>query len=244
VAKPRGLSLRNRILIAFIALAFLPCLVLTAFVSEKLSRSLAFWGRPGVERTVDSSVSAARLALFALKEHLRDAVDGVAEGKPAPGGLDVLRIYELKDGRYILSEAEASAAGLLLAPEAIEGALHSTRVIERDEGYILAVAALDSAAQRVVVGGYALPPELFSQIAEARRGASFFDRLRLYLAVSQRWIWISTPLAISTPTKVSPIFETLPRTPPEVTTSSPLASASIIALCSFCRFICGRIMTK
>ena len=29
-----------------------------------------------------------------------------------------------------------------------------------------------------------------------------------------------------------------------MTTSSPLASASIIALCSFCRFICGRIMTK
>ena len=44
--------------------------------------------------------------------------------------------------------------------------------------------------------------------------------------------------------KVSPIFETLPSTPPEVTTSSPLASASIIALCSFCRFICGRIITK
>jgi nitrogen fixation/metabolism regulation signal transduction histidine kinase len=192
VARHPGLSLRARLLIAFIALAFLPCLVLTTFVSEKLSRSLAFWGRPGVERTVDSSVGAARLALRALKDHLRDSVDGVAEGKPAPGGLDVLRIYERKDGRYTLSEAEPSAAELLLAPEAIEGALHSTRVIEREEGYILAVAALDSAAQRVVVGGYALPPDLFSQIAEARRGATFFDRLRLYLAVSRRWIWIST----------------------------------------------------
>jgi nitrogen fixation/metabolism regulation signal transduction histidine kinase len=192
LARLSGLSLRNRLLIAFIVLAFLPCVVLTLFISEKLSRSLAFWGRPGVERTVDSSVGAARLALRALKDHLRDGVDGVAEGRPAPGGLDVLRIYELEDGRYTLREAEPSAAGLLLAPEAIEGALHSTRVIERPEGFILAVAALDSAAQRVVVGGYALPPELFVQIAEARRGATLFDRLRLYLTVSRRWIWIST----------------------------------------------------
>ena len=37
---------------------------------------------------------------------------------------------------------------------------------------------------------------------------------------------------------------TLPSMPPAVTTSSPLATASIIALCSFCRFICGRIMMK
>jgi hypothetical protein len=29
-----------------------------------------------------------------------------------------------------------------------------------------------------------------------------------------------------------------------MTTSSPLARASIIALCSFWRFICGRIMMK
>ena len=32
--------------------------------------------------------------------------------------------------------------------------------------------------------------------------------------------------------------------PPPITTSSPLAMASIMVLCSFCRFICGRIITK
>ena len=43
---------------------------------------------------------------------------------------------------------------------------------------------------------------------------------------------------------VSPSLATRPTTPPPMTTSSPLASASIIALCSFCFFICGRIMMK
>ena len=52
------------------------------------------------------------------------------------------------------------------------------------------------------------------------------------------------PLATSTCRYVSPSLLTLPSRPPAVTTSSPLASASIIALCSFWRFICGRIITK
>ena len=188
------LSLRTRLILAFIALAVIPCLALTLFVSERLTRSLALWERPGVELAVDSSVAAARSAVRVLKDHLRDTVDGVAEGRPAPSGIEILRVYERVDGRYMLREAEPSAVGLLIAPEAIEGALHSTRVIERPEGYLLAVAALDSAANRVVVGGFALPPELFAQIAAARRGASFFDRLSPYLAISRRWIWISTLL--------------------------------------------------
>jgi two-component system, NtrC family, nitrogen regulation sensor histidine kinase NtrY len=185
------LSLRTRLTLAFVALAVIPCLALTLFVSERLTRSLALWERPGVELAVDSSVAAARSAVRVLKDHLRDTVDGVAEGLPAPSGLEILRVYERVDGRYMLREAEPSAVGLLIAPEAIEGALHSTRVIERPEGYLLAVAALDSAANRVVVGGFPLPPDLFVQIAAARRGASFFDRLSPYLAVSRRWILIS-----------------------------------------------------
>jgi hypothetical protein len=35
-----------------------------------------------------------------------------------------------------------------------------------------------------------------------------------------------------------------PRTPPDVTTSSPLTRASSIWRCSFWRFICGRIIMK
>ena len=42
----------------------------------------------------------------------------------------------------------------------------------------------------------------------------------------------------------APSLVTVPRSPPAVATSSPLASASIIARCSFCFFICGRIITK
>jgi nitrogen fixation/metabolism regulation signal transduction histidine kinase len=187
-------SLRTRLLFAFIALAAIPCLTLTIFISHRLTRSIEFWGNPGVERTVDSSVGAARAALRELRDHLLAAVEGMAEGHPAPGGLDVLRFYEMENGRYALREAESSSVGLLVTPEEIEGALHGSRIIERQEGYLLAIAAIDSAALRVVVGGYAMPPELYTQIAEARRGASLFDRLGLYLAVSKGWVWISTGL--------------------------------------------------
>lgn len=186
------LSLRTRLLILFIALAVIPCLTLTLVISERLARSIEFWGNPGVERTVDSSVGAARVALRALKDHLLSAVEGMAEGQAAPGGLDVLRIYERTGGSYALRQAEAGAAGLLITPEEIEAALDASRVIEKPEGFLLAIAAMDSAALRVIVGGYAIPPELFAQIAEARRGASLFDRLKLYLAVSKGWVWIST----------------------------------------------------
>src|SRR5690606_29491306 len=50
--------------------------------------------------------------------------------------------------------------------------------------------------------------------------------------------------AISTLTKCSPISRTTPATPPLVITSSPLPSFSSMARCSFCRFICGRIIRK
>ena len=190
----RALSLRTRLLVTFIALAVLPCLTLTIYISHRLTRSIELWGNPGVERTVDSSVRAARGAVRALQSHLLQSVETMAEGGPAPGGLDVLRIYERVDGRYTLRQAEPSAAGLLIAPEEIDGALEGSRLIERREGWLLALAACDPTAARVVVGGYRLPPELYAQIAEARRGASLFERLRLYLAVSKGWIWISTGL--------------------------------------------------
>jgi nitrogen fixation/metabolism regulation signal transduction histidine kinase len=109
--------------------------------------------------------------------------------------LDVLRIYERENGRFVLREAEASSTGLLITPEEIDAALDGSRVIERPEGWLLALAAFDSASQRVVVGGYRLP-ELYTQIAEARRGASLFHHLRLYLTVSKGWIWISTGLVV------------------------------------------------
>ncbi len=187
-----GISLRTRLLAIFIALAVVPCLTLTLAISARLTRSIEFWGNPGVERTVDSSVGAARVALRALKDHLLAAVEGMAEGQAPPGGLDILRTYERAGGRYVLRQAEPGAAGPLISSAEIEAALDASRVIEKPEGYLLAIAALDSAALRVIVGGYAMPPELFAQIAEARRGASLFDRLKLYLAVSKGWVWLST----------------------------------------------------
>ena len=187
-------SLRTRLLLAFIAAAVIPCLTLSFYVSHRLSRSIEFWGNPGVERTVDSSVGAARGAVRELRGHLLAAVEAIPEGQPAPGGLDVLRIYERENGRFVLREAEPSSTGLLITPEEIQGALDGSRVIERPEGWLLALAAFDSASQRVVVGGYRLPPELYTQIAEARRGAGLFHHLRLYLTVSKGWIWISTGL--------------------------------------------------
>src|SRR5690606_34260340 len=53
-----------------------------------------------------------------------------------------------------------------------------------------------------------------------------------------------TPLATSTVMKASLRATTVPAMPPLVMTSSPLASLSSMALCSFCRFICGRIIRK
>jgi nitrogen fixation/metabolism regulation signal transduction histidine kinase len=188
----RRFSLRTRLLAAFITAAVVPCLILTVYISYRLNRSIEFWGNPGVERTVDSSVGAARGAVRELRGHLLESVEGIAEGMEPPGGLDVLRIYERVDGRFTLSEAEPSATGLLITPEEIEAALDGSRLIERPEGWMLALAAFDSASQRVVVGGYQISPELYAQIAEARRGASLFDRLGIYLAVSKRWIWLST----------------------------------------------------
>src|SRR5450830_1360151 len=76
-------------------------------------------------------------------------------------------------------------------------------------------------------------------------GVTYFtEPLGKTCTTALRWICTSTPAATSRLRWVSPILDTLPSRPPEVTTSSPLASASIMARCSFWRFIWGRIITK
>src|SRR5262249_43921559 len=61
---------------------------------------------------------------------------------------------------------------------------------------------------------------------------------------AERCSTISVSGAISSVTYCSPSLVMRPTRPPAVTTSSPFCSASIIAFCSFARFICGRIMRK
>src|SRR5699024_3541545 len=55
---------------------------------------------------------------------------------------------------------------------------------------------------------------------------------------------ISTPSAISTTSRFSPTSRTRPAIPPEVMTSLPFSRLAMSCLCSFWRFICGRMIMK
>src|SRR5690606_12309565 len=82
------------------------------------------------------------------------------------------------------------------------------------------------------------------QSVMASAQADFSVPLGRTLAIAPFCTRMRTLSAISTLTKCSPISRTTPATPPLVITSSPLPSFSSMARCSFCRFICGRIIRK
>ncbi|MGD8395449.1 MAG: ATP-binding protein, partial [Candidatus Eiseniibacteriota bacterium] len=193
------MSLRTRLSLIFVGLAVLPCLALTLIVSHQLTRAIEFWTNPGMQSSFQSSVAVARESLRLLEEHLTTTVTLAARaGTADQTDLDVWRIYErTAGGGYALRAAEASDTGRLLEPERLAEAVAAGpgQAIHLDTGWIVAVAPIDSAAHRVLLGGYGVSPELGAQIATARQGAQHIGELGIYKAVYQGWVWISALLA-------------------------------------------------
>ena len=63
-------------------------------------------------------------------------------------------------------------------------------------------------------------------------------------AIATGYALMTTPLATSSATKLSPTSVIRPSSPPLVTTSSPVCSLPTISRCSLARLVCGRMSRK
>ena len=202
------MSLRARLLVAFLALALLPTLVFAIFTLDQLNRSTDLWYRPGVDQALDSAVEVTRTALTRLEATALERADHwAAELHPLPldaagrtwlrdglrdAGLDFVLVCEQSDGTWRVVEQVVpggvlAADTLDLAPE-IDAALAGSRLLRSPRGVLAAVSAAGPGA--AIVTGVRLTPDFFVRVEEIGQARGYYGRLAVLVDLQHRWVWL------------------------------------------------------
>jgi len=200
-------TLRTRLLLAFLTLALVPTVVLALFALDRLGRAIELWNAPGVDHALESALettkaSVSRMEAIALAQaeewaaRLPDEGPGAAERKAAQAalranGLDFLQVYRRADpqgaGPWQRVEDLRPSGVLAVTPldvgTEIDAALSRDRILRSSSG-ALAGLALEG-GRRVVVVGIQLPPDFFTEVERVGDGMSFYRRFRVVRDVSR-----------------------------------------------------------
>ncbi|MCC6348897.1 MAG: HAMP domain-containing protein [Candidatus Eisenbacteria bacterium] len=202
------MSLRARLLVAFLALALLPTLGFAVFTIDQLNRSTDRWYRPGVDQALESAVEVTRTALTRLEATVLERADSwAAELQPLP--LDAARRSRLRDGlrdagldfvlvcvrvnggwhvaEQIVPGGVLAADTLDLAPE-IGSALEGSRLLRSPRGVLAAVAAMGPDA--AIVTGVRLTPDFFARVEQIGQARGYYGRLAVLVDLQHRWVWL------------------------------------------------------
>ncbi|MFH1278173.1 MAG: ATP-binding protein [Candidatus Eisenbacteria bacterium] len=193
----RRLTFEKKLLVAFLALALLPTIVLVATQKDRIERLIDFWENPGVERALRESLDFATAAVSAegerTKEALEEALARVAEedlsslsseeieraARRSAGGLDLLNLAlgDRPDGQGAERIASIRKRGV---PETVR----LPGIFAEGTDPRLAVAhgsvLLDDGRYLAGTGGVLLPEEYGTRLAAIRDGVRFYQRLGVY----------------------------------------------------------------
>jgi nitrogen fixation/metabolism regulation signal transduction histidine kinase len=200
------MTLRARLILAFLALGLVPTALMTLFTLDRLGRAIELWNTPGVDRALESSLEVSKTSLARMEATVvAQADDWAAVLPPAPlstanrtavragmraAGLDFVQLYHADGGRWHLLE-EVRPEGVLaampldLSPE-IAGALAGDRRLHSPRGALAAVAPIDE--RHAVVAGMQLYPGFFDQMARVGEGVGYYRRFRVVRDVSRTYV--------------------------------------------------------
>ena len=77
------MTLRTRLILAFLALALVPIGILTWFTLDRLDRSIALWNTRGVDRALQSAHEVSRALLTRMEATVRAQAEDWALALPA-----------------------------------------------------------------------------------------------------------------------------------------------------------------
>ena len=202
------MTLRTRLLLALLALAFLPTFVFTLFTLDQLNRAIDRWHRPGVERALESGLEVGKSSLARIEVLLTSEADewaghwsgaSGATGRPAlalgvrDAGLDFAQVYRRgPDGTFRLTD-QIVPPGVLatsrvdLAAELAHG-LPVDPVIRSPLGVLAGVAAAPDGD--LIVAGIWVHPEFFSELQSLSEGAVHYRQLDVYVDLQRRAYFI------------------------------------------------------
>jgi two-component system nitrogen regulation sensor histidine kinase NtrY len=201
-----ALTLRTRLLLAFLALALVPTAVLTAFTLDRLGRALELWNTPGVDRALESALETSKTSLARMQGTVLAQADEYAAALPhepltAPRrtalqaglratGLDFIQLYRRREGKWVLLEEVRPAGVLAVTPMDLSnelGAEFATdRVLRSSRGALAGAAPMGN--DYVLVAGMLLQPDYFVSLERVGRGVSFYRRFGVVRDVSRAYM--------------------------------------------------------
>lgn len=199
------MTLRARLLIAFLALALVPIGLLTVFTLDRLERAIALWNTRAVDRSLESALEVSKTSMARMEATVLAQADDWALALPPDtltvarrtamraglraAGLDFLQLYRRDGGRWHLIE-EVLPGGVLvpepldLAPE-LDPALAGGRVLHSPRGALAAVAPMERGF--ALVAGMRVPPGFFDQLRRVGEGMDFYRRFGVVRDVSRTY---------------------------------------------------------
>lgn len=197
------MTLRSRLLAAFLLLALVPMAVISAVSLVQLSHAIGRWYRPGVDRSLVSALEVTKTSVTRLESGLRghaedwaarwpagprDAREGiVAQGELRSAGYDFMQLYALREGRWART-GQLAPPGVLLAngPElAAELATPpQAQLLHTADGLVVATAP--TSAGQVLVTGIRMSPDFYAQIDSVGHGLTYYRQLGLTAELQRR----------------------------------------------------------
>jgi nitrogen fixation/metabolism regulation signal transduction histidine kinase len=191
---------------------------LTIVASRRLSQSIDVWQSPGTKRSLESSLVLARKSLSKYEADLRllsarldgdpslvppvragrwDDVEFLLSRKLQPLAVDFLQLYERQEDTWALrtevAGSETSPPGSF-SPELIRRALESEEAIRSEAGYVAFPFPLRGADGMLVVAGYRLDEDFFTNVGEVTEGILQYGRLEVYKRVAKQSVWVTAAL--------------------------------------------------
>ncbi|MFN8589552.1 MAG: HAMP domain-containing protein [Candidatus Eisenbacteria bacterium] len=202
------MTFRARLLIALLALALLPTLLLTLFFLDEMGRATERWHLPVVDRALDSALEVSRTATTRLEATLLDRADEWAHATGdvpldaarrdalraglREAGADFVQLYRLEDGHWRLADQVVPpgvlAADSLDLSSELAPALDGHRLVASPLGVQAAVAR--AGEHQAVAVGIRLTPDFFIRMGEIEQARTQYARLGVLVDVQRRWVWL------------------------------------------------------
>jgi nitrogen fixation/metabolism regulation signal transduction histidine kinase len=202
----RTVSLRSRLIVAFLALALVPLAIVTWFALDRLAHSTRLWSTPSVEHALGSALDVSRTALTRMETSVRAEAESWSQALPdepldeprraavraalPATALDFVQVYRDTGGRWRREEnLLASGTTTDNAPDLadrVAESLAGDRVIHAREGALAGV--WPAGTGRVVVAGYRVPTGFFTGIEQVDTGVGFYRRFGVVSQVTRVWL--------------------------------------------------------